>query len=66
MSACLASAFGEDPLWGEWAFPERASRHERLGRLMGFWAGAALRHGWVRMSSRAETVAVWIPRACPS
>jgi len=32
---------------------------------MGFWALAAVRHPWVRMTERAEAVAVWIPPGTP-
>ncbi len=65
VAACLASAFYEDPLWGHWAFPEEASRTERLYELMHFWATAAARHPWVRMTENAEAVAVWLPPGEP-
>ncbi|HEY0516128.1 MAG TPA: GNAT family N-acetyltransferase [Solirubrobacteraceae bacterium] len=61
VTACLQSAFFEDPLWGEWAFPDTAVRAERLARLMRAWAEPAIPHGWVRISEHAETVAVWFP-----
>jgi GNAT superfamily N-acetyltransferase len=65
VSACLTSAFNEDPVWGLWTFPEEASREQRLGELMRFWALAGVRHPWVRMTDRAEAVAVWIPPGEP-
>jgi GNAT superfamily N-acetyltransferase len=58
---CLTSAFFDDPLWGEWSFPDPARRTEPLSRLMGFWARVAVPHGWVRMDPDARAVAVWIP-----
>jgi ribosomal protein S18 acetylase RimI-like enzyme len=61
VTACLASAFSQDPVWGRWTFPEQATRHERVYELMGFWTAAAVRHGWVRMTDNAEAAAVWIP-----
>jgi hypothetical protein len=61
VSACLTSAFYDDPVWGDWAFPERAGRAERLCRLMRFWAQAAIGSPWVRMTRNAEAAAVWIP-----
>jgi GNAT superfamily N-acetyltransferase len=61
VSACLTSAFFDDPVWGDWAFPERVGRAERLGRLMRFWAQAAMKRPWVRMTRNAEAAAVWIP-----
>jgi hypothetical protein len=63
--ACLASAFHEDPLWGHWAFPDEAERTRELPRLMRFWVLGALPHGWVRVSERAEAVAVWLPPGAP-
>ena len=65
VSACLTSAFSEDPVWGKWAFPDPASRTERLGGLMRFWAQAGIRHPWVRMTEDAEAAAVWIPPGVP-
>ncbi|MGO9583414.1 MAG: GNAT family N-acetyltransferase [Acidimicrobiales bacterium] len=65
VGACLTSAFYDDPLWGLWTFPDRMSRTERLYELMHFWALAAVRHSWVRMSENAETVAVWLPPGEP-
>jgi GNAT superfamily N-acetyltransferase len=61
VSACLASAFYDDPLWGGWAFPEVAGRRERLCGLMRLWVVGAIRYPWVRMSDGAEAVAVWLP-----
>jgi GNAT superfamily N-acetyltransferase len=65
VAACLTSAFYEDPLWGHWTFPEVSDRAERLYQLMHFWATAAVRHPWVRMTDGAEAVAVWLPPGEP-
>jgi len=65
VAACLTSAFGEDPLWGRWTFPDQASRAQRLHELMHFWALAAVRHPWVRLTEDAEAVAVWLPPGEP-
>jgi hypothetical protein len=65
VASCLTSAFFEDPLWGPWTFPDPGTRSERLYRLMGFWALAAVRYPWVRMTAGAEAVAVWIPPGKP-
>jgi GNAT superfamily N-acetyltransferase len=59
--ACLRSGFFEDPVWGDWAFPDPSNRALPLGRLMHFWAQPAIRHHGLRMTARAEAVAVWIP-----
>jgi ribosomal protein S18 acetylase RimI-like enzyme len=65
VDACLASAFFEDPLWGHSTFPDEGTRRERLTRLLGSWAAAALPHSWVRITDAAEAVAVWIPPGKP-
>jgi GNAT superfamily N-acetyltransferase len=62
----LARAFEDDPLWG-WAF-EAGSRERKLASLesvFGFFAGAALDFGWVRVSDGVEAVALWIPPGSP-
>jgi RimJ/RimL family protein N-acetyltransferase len=65
VAACLTSAFYDDPVWGSWTFPDESSRTERLYELMHFWARAAVRHPWVRMTENAEAVAVWLPPGEP-
>jgi ribosomal protein S18 acetylase RimI-like enzyme len=62
----LARAFEHDPLWG-WAF-EDTSRERKLASLaevFGFFAGAALGFGWVRVTDGVEAVALWIPPGSP-
>ena len=62
----LARAFEHDPLWG-WAF-EAAERERKLAALatvFGFFAGAALDLGWVRVTDGVEAVALWIPPGSP-
>jgi len=62
----LARAFEDDPLWG-WAF-EDATRERKLASLasvFGFFAGAALDFGWVRVTDGVEAVALWIPPGSP-
>ncbi len=61
ITVTLQSAFFADPLWGEWAFPDPATRREPLGRLLRAWAEAPLPHSWVRIGSEARAVAVWVP-----
>ncbi len=65
VSACLASAFEDDPVWGHWTFPDPSTRAARLGRFMEFWALAGLRNPWLRMTDGAEAVAVWVPPGEP-
>jgi ribosomal protein S18 acetylase RimI-like enzyme len=62
----LARGFEHDPLWG-WAF-EEAERERKLAALaevFGFFAGAALDLGWVRVTNGVEAVALWIPPGAP-
>jgi ribosomal protein S18 acetylase RimI-like enzyme len=62
----LAHGFEHDPLWG-WAF-EAAERERKLAALaevFGFFAGAALDLGWVRVTDGVEAVALWIPPGSP-
>jgi GNAT superfamily N-acetyltransferase len=61
VTACLASAFYDDPVWGRWTFPDPAGRADGLYGLMRFWVLGAIRHPWVRMTDGAEAVAVWLP-----
>src|SRR5262249_46509591 len=65
VTACLTRAFYDDPLWGQWTFPDQTSRHEHLYELMRFWTAAAARYPWVWMTDHAEAVAVWIPPGKP-
>jgi ribosomal protein S18 acetylase RimI-like enzyme len=62
----LARAFEHDPLWG-WAFEdaERERKLAALAEVFGFFAGAALELGWVRVTDGVEAVALWIPPGSP-
>jgi len=62
----LALAFEHDPLWG-WAFEdaERERKLAALAEVFGFFAGAALGLGWVRVTDRVEAVSLWIPPGSP-
>jgi GNAT superfamily N-acetyltransferase len=62
----LAGAFEHDPLWG-WAFEEaeRERKIAALAEVFGFFAAAALGHGWVRVTDGVEAVALWIPPGAP-
>lgn len=65
ITTSLTGAFFDDPLWGWWTFPDPTGRRERLYKLMHFWASAAARYPWVRMTDSAEAVAVWVPPGKP-
>lgn len=61
VTACLADAFHEDPLWGHWTFPDADGRAQRLTRFMEFWAICGVRYPWLRMTDGCEAVAAWVP-----
>src|ERR1700676_291231 len=61
VTACLASAFHDDPVWGRWTFPDSAIRATQLDGFMRFWVLGGVRYPWVRMTDEAEAVAVWLP-----
>jgi GNAT superfamily N-acetyltransferase len=65
VTSCLASAFFDDPVWGQWTFPDHTTRLEGVYELMHFWTAAAARYPWVRMTDSAEAAAVWIPPGKP-
>ena len=65
VATCLTSAFYEDPVWGLWAFPDEASRAQRLFELMRFFTLAGVRHPWLRMTDGGEAVALWLPPGVP-
>lgn len=59
--ACLTRAFHGDPLWGEWAFPDEATRPRLLQRFIAFWMESALHPPWLRVADDCAAVAVWMP-----
>lgn len=59
VTATIASAFADDPVWG-WAFPD-AGLHTDWWR---FAVEGAIPHGWVRTTTECEAVALWIPPGC--
>jgi GNAT superfamily N-acetyltransferase len=65
VAACLASAFYDDPLWGQWTFPDERTRARDMEPFMRFWAETAVRDPWVRMTDGCEAVAVWHPPGEP-
>ncbi len=61
VAACLASAFLEDPLWGQWTFPDERTRGRDLLSFMTLMAELGFRQGWTEMTAAAESVTVWTP-----
>src|SRR6476661_8293043 len=61
LTAIMATAFRNDPVWGEYSFP---GSRERLDRASAFWRAylaAMLRHGWSFLAPGDESAAVWVP-----
>jgi GNAT superfamily N-acetyltransferase len=59
--ACLTRAFHDDPLWGEWSFPDEATRPRLLRRFVEFWTESALHPPWLRVADDCAAVTVWMP-----
>jgi GNAT superfamily N-acetyltransferase len=57
----LVDAFGDDPMWGAWAFPDPATRRRHRTVLFGLLVEGALRYPWVWLSAGEAAAAVWIP-----
>jgi ribosomal protein S18 acetylase RimI-like enzyme len=58
---CLARAFHNDPLWGQWAFPDESTRPRLLKGFVEFWMESALHPPWLRVADDCAAVAVWMP-----
>jgi GNAT superfamily N-acetyltransferase len=61
LTAIMATAFRQDPVWGEYSFP---GSRDRLDTATAFWRAylsAMLRHGWSFLSPGSESAAVWVP-----
>lgn len=61
VAACLASAFYEDPLWGRWTFPDHSRRRRDLLPFMTLQAELSAAHGWIAITAKSESVAIWTP-----
>lgn len=59
MVTSLARAFADDPVWGGWAFPDRARAMEQRSAFFGLWIEMSLRDGWVMVTGGCEAVASW-------
>ena len=59
MVETLSRAFVDDPVWGRWAFPDRARAMEQRRAFFGLWIEMSLRDGWVVVTGGCEAVASW-------
>lgn len=57
----LVPAFAEDPVWGDWAFPDRSRSTQQRRALFRLWLEGALQFRSVRVTTHCEAVAVWYP-----
>jgi len=61
MLTTLTRAFADDPVWGAWAFPDRARALEQRRVFFGLWVEMSLRDGWLMVTGGCEAVASWFP-----
>lgn len=61
VTATLAEAFHDDPLWGHWLEPDADARPAALTALWGFFVQEALRYPWLHVTAGCEAAALWIP-----
>jgi ribosomal protein S18 acetylase RimI-like enzyme len=59
MTTTLVRAFAADPVWGGWAFPDRAHAALHRGLFFDLWLEMALRHDFVWVTAGCEAVASW-------
>jgi GNAT superfamily N-acetyltransferase len=57
----LVAGFEADPVWGGWAFPDRAAAAQQRRALFGLWLRDAMAHGTVRVAGDCGAVALWYP-----
>jgi GNAT superfamily N-acetyltransferase len=57
----LVVAFANDPVWGGWAFPERARAAEQRRAFFDLWLKGSLRYQTVHVTPGCEAVALWYP-----
>ena len=61
LTAVIATAFRDDPVWGEYSFPEAHARPDRPARFWRFYLEAMLRLRSTFMTPGDEAAAVWVP-----
>lgn len=59
--AIIAASFDADPVWGDSAFPDRATRRGFQEALWTLMAGSAMRYPYTFVTPGREAAAVWIP-----
>jgi GNAT superfamily N-acetyltransferase len=57
----LVLAFANDPVWGDWAFPDRNQAIHQRRAVFALWLKSALRYPAVRVTQDCEAVALWYP-----
>jgi len=61
VAACLASAFFDDPVWGDWTFPDTSTRTRDLVPFMTPMAELGLGEISTEMTPAAEAITIWTP-----
>ncbi len=57
----MTLAFSDDPVWGDWAFPDRQRALELRRAFFRLWLESSLRYNWLRVTQGCEAVAAWFP-----
>jgi GNAT superfamily N-acetyltransferase len=61
LTAIMATAFRNDPVWGEYSYPGSRERLDTAAAVWHMYLGALIRHGWSFLSAGGESAAVWVP-----
>ena len=65
VTAILAGAFHDDPVWGPWTFPDEAGRLALSRPLWRFLVDASIPAGWVWLTAGNQATSVWVPPGAP-
>jgi GNAT superfamily N-acetyltransferase len=61
LTAIMATAFRNDPVWGEYSYPGSRERLDTAATVWRAYLSALIRHGWSFLSPGGESAAVWVP-----
>jgi GNAT superfamily N-acetyltransferase len=61
LTAVIATAFGADPVWGAYSFPDDGRRLAQSSAVWSAFLAAVLRFGWTFVTPGCEAAAVWVP-----
>ena len=61
LTAIMATAFRNDPVWGEYSYPGSRERLDTAAAVWRMYLAALIRHGWSFLTAGGESAAVWVP-----